>query len=81
MTTIMDQINAVIYSEMERKLSIISDKYGIPLKELLGLMHPDEKKVPLLKPNKTYLPKKRIESVVEVDITDEEELIEEKYDY
>jgi len=77
----MDQINAVIYSEMERKLSIISDKYGIPLKELLGLMHKDDKNDPLLKPNKTYLPKKRIESVVEVDITDEEELIEEKYDY
>lgn len=85
MTTIMDQINATIYCEMERKLARISEKYGIPLKELLELLDNDDKNVvTILKQNdsnKIYPPKKRIESVIEVDICDEEELIEENYDY
>lgn len=85
MNNIIDQLNNVIHVELKYKLSLISQKFDIPMNQLIELM--DEPKndakiecFPIVQTNK---PKKtsKIKSVIEDIAVYTEELVSDIYIY
>lgn len=85
MNDLIEQLNNVITVELKYKLSLISQKYSIPMNQLIELM--DEPKndtkiecLPIVPTNKQKkLPK--IKSVIEDVVVYTEELVSDMYNY
>jgi hypothetical protein len=85
MNDIIEQLNNVITVELKYKLSLISQKFGIPMNQLIELMEEpkNDSKIECLSISSTNKQKKlpKIKSVIEDVVVYTEELVSDMYIY